>query len=155
MNVLDTATAFARVEQGLCIASFASTYPASVYICCSIFPLRCVGRILRIVHNIWRCFGGCRAKIGGLSHDCGYSRVISPSKLYGDLIERQGLALMNGVQPFEKTTQLNVLLSKVCPERGRFFHGFCVSIKEGLDGVMQRNRSSRDIVWFDYGGCGF
>ncbi len=57
VNVLDTATAFARMKQGLGIASFSSAYPAGVHVSASILPISYIGGILRIVHDVWRQTG--------------------------------------------------------------------------------------------------
>jgi hypothetical protein len=60
MDMFDTAAAFAWMKQGLSIAPFPSAYPARIYICYSILPLGGIGRILRIVHDVWWGFVGYR-----------------------------------------------------------------------------------------------
>jgi phosphoribosylpyrophosphate synthetase len=53
VDILDTPTTFARVEERLRNAPFSSANSTSIYISYAIFTIPSVGRILRIIHNIW------------------------------------------------------------------------------------------------------
>jgi hypothetical protein len=54
MDILDTPAAFARMEERFRAAAFPSAYPARICISHSVFAVRSIGRILRVVHEVRR-----------------------------------------------------------------------------------------------------
>jgi hypothetical protein len=55
VNELDTAAAFAWVEQRLLLSCFASAYSASICIAKPVLPASKISGILRIVHDVRAC----------------------------------------------------------------------------------------------------
>ena len=99
MDILDTPTAFARVEKRLGITALSSTNPTSICISHPILPVHLVRGIIWVVHYIW---GEAIGRKRRLLHVCGYTEVGSKMGECSVWFDRQSLAFTTGKEPFEE-----------------------------------------------------